>query len=296
MNSDTVEVIRTLDAEDRVVGVFSEIVREPEFWGALADRPKVGSWRDPDVEAIAALKPDLVIAYTRNPGPILERKMAPFGIQVLRLDLYKVAALEREVLVLGRLLERDKEAARFCAWHHQRLGAIQERIAQTDRRPSVYMESYTDYHAVGPSSGGHEMCVLAGGRNIAAVLAIPYPRVTAEWVVSQNPEVIVKPAVYGNGYSLKDAAPFNKRREALLGRPVWGHIAAVTSGNVHVLDSSIWTGPRAIIGIAYLARWFHSKLFSDLDPEALHKEYLETFQGVAYHGVFVSDYPGGAGR
>ena len=296
LNSDTLEVMRTLKAEDRIVGVFSEMVRESEFWGGLTGRPKVGSWRDPDIEAIAALKPDLVIAYSWNPGSLLERQMAPFDIQVLRLDLYKAASLEKEVQVLGRLLQREKEAARFCDWHRQRLGAIRERIAGISRRPAVYLESYSDYHAAGPNSGGHEMCVAAGGRNITADLAIPYPRVTAEWVVSQNPEVIVKAASYGNGYSLKNAAPFNRRREALLQRPAWGHITAVASGNVHVMDSSIWTGPRAVVGITYLAQWFYPGLFADLDPEAVHKEYLETFQGIAHHGVFVSDDRSGAGR
>jgi iron complex transport system substrate-binding protein len=55
------------------------------------------------------------------------------------------------------------------------------------------------------------------------------------------------------------------------------------------MDSAIWTGPRAIIGIAYMVRWIHPVLFFDLNPEALHREYLETFQGVPYCGIFVSD-------
>lgn len=291
LNSDVVEILRTLKAEDRVVGVFSEISREPEFWGDLVKKPKVGSWRDPDMEAIAALKPDLVIAYSRNPGPLLEQKMALFGIQVLRFDFYKVDTLEREVQVMGKLLKLEKEAARFCNWQRWYLSMFQEKIAGTSRRPAVYIESYTDYHAAGPGSGGHEMCVLAGGRNIAACLSIPYPRITPEWVVSRNPEVIVKAASHGNGYISPAPTAFNQRRDAILKRPAWHHIPAVSSGNVHVMDSAIWTGPRAIIGIAHMVRWMHPHLFRDFDPKAVHREYLETFQGVPYKGVYVSDFP-----
>lgn len=294
LNSDVLEVLRTLKAEDRVVGVFSEMVRDREFWEDLVERPGVGSWRDPDMEAIVALKPDLVIAYSRNPGPLLEKKTALFGIQVLRIDLYKIETLEREVQVLGQLLKREKEARRFCDWHRRYVEMIRTKIGGALSRPAVYIESYTDYHAAGPGSGGHEMCVLAGGRNIAAGLSIPYPRVTPEWVVSRNPEVIVKAAAYGNGYALKDRAPFNRRRDAILHRTAWRHIAAVASGRVHVMDSAIWTGPRAIIGIAYMVRWIHPVLFPDLNPEALHREYLETFQGVPYRGAFVSDSLPGA--
>jgi iron complex transport system substrate-binding protein len=291
LNSDVLEVLRVLKAENRVAGVFSEIVREGEFWRDLVERPQVGSWRDPDMEAIVALKPDLVIAYGWNPGPLLEKKMALFGIQVLRLDLYKVETLEQEVKVLGQLLGQEKEARCFCDWHRRHIEMIRTKIGGALSSPAVYIESYTDYHAAGPGSGGHEMCVLAGGKNIAAGLSIPYPRVTPEWVVSRNPEVIVKAAAYGNGYALKDKdrAPFNRRRDAILHRTAWCHIAAVSSGRVHVMDSAIWTGPRAIIGIAYMVRWIHPALFFDLNPEALHREYLETFQGVPYCGIFVSD-------
>jgi len=289
LNSDCLEVLRTLQARDLVVGVYAEIVRERNFWGQLALRPKVGSWREADVEAIAALQPDLVIAYGRNPGPELEKKAAVFGIPVLRLDLYKIDALEREVTLLGRLLGRDEEAGRFCRWHREHLDFLRRRLARAPSRPPVYVESYTDYHTVGPGSGGHEMCALAGGRNIAAGLSIPYPRVTPEWVVTQDPEVIVKAAAWGGGYALPGAEPFNRRRDAIMGRRGWNHIRAVKTGRVHVIDSSIWTGPRAVIGLAHLVRWFHPALFADLDPEAWHREYLEMFQGIPYRGVYVSD-------
>jgi iron complex transport system substrate-binding protein len=289
LNSDILEVLRTLKVENLVVGVYSEIVRDRQFWQGLVDKPKVGGWQNPNIEAIVKLQPNIVITYTNNPGPFLEQKLAGFGIQVLRLDLYKSNNLEREVQVLGKLLERANEAARFCEWHSRHLDLIRGKIAATQKRPATYLETYSDYHAAGPDSGGEQMCVLSGGYNIASRLAISSPQVTPEWVVAQNPEVIVKAASYGNGYATADPAPFNQRRDAILGRPCWHHITAVASRQVHVMDSSIWTGPRDIIGIAYMARWFHPDLFADLDPAALHKEYLETFQGLPYRGVFVSD-------
>lgn len=289
LNSDILEVVRTLKAQACIVGVFSQIEREAAFWGDLARLPKVGSWNDPDPEAVAALAPDLVVAYGRNPGRAFEDKAEALGFQVLRLDLYQVDTLEREVRLLGRLLDREPEAARFCAWHRRHLEMIASRLQQAPRRPPVYVESYSDYHAAGPTSGANRMCVFSGGRNIAAGLEIAYPQITPEWVVSQNPEVIIKAASYGNGYGQSDAIGFNKRRDAIAARPAWHHIAAVSRGRVHVMDSAIWTGPRAVIGMAYMCRWLHPELFRDLDPEALHREYLETFQKVPFKGVYVSE-------
>ncbi len=51
--------------------------------------------------------------------------------------------------------------------------------------------------------------------------------------------------------------------------------------------------PRVPITIAYMAKWFYPDLFDDLDPQALHQEYIDDFCGINYdvaeHGVFI--YP-----
>ncbi len=288
LNSDALEVLCILKAKGLVVGVDSHVARESRFWGDLAKKPKVGRWSEPNLEKIASLVPDLVVAYSRWPGQVLEKKMGSFKIPVLRLDCYKINTLEREVSVLGRILNRQKEASRFCKWQHLYIKKIHKKIARITRHTTVYVESYTDFVSCGPDSGGDEMCALAGGHNIATGLSLPYPRVTPEWVVSRNPDVIIKAAAYANGYSLKSPKPLNMRRDAILKRPAFSHVKAVKTGNVHVLDSSIWSGPRAIIGCAYMARWFYPKLFSDLNAEALHKEYFETFLGIPYQGIYVS--------
>lgn len=292
LNSDVVEVLRTLKAQDLIVGVFSEIEREPEFWGDLARLPKVGSWRDTDPEAVVGLTPDLVICYGRNPGRAFEDKAKALGCQVLRLDLYRIETLEREVRLLGHLLDRTTEAENFCTWYRRHLDMIASQLVHASHCPTVYVESYSAYHAAGPSSGGHRMCLFSGGCNIAAELKIPFPQITPEWVVAKNPEVIIKAAAHTNGYALSDDHSFNQRCEAILARPAWQHISAVQQGRVHVMDSAIWTGPRAIIGVAYMARWLHPSLFKALDPEALHRHYLKTFQRVRYKGVYVSALAG----
>jgi iron complex transport system substrate-binding protein len=295
LNSDAVEALRILNAQDLIVGVFSQIDTEPEFWGDLVNRPKVGSWREPNSEVIAELEPDIVLAYAKTPSPEWEARMASQGIRVLRLELYRIESLEQEVRELGRALGRTDEAERFCSWHGRCLRHIREKIEGIGRRPSVYVESYSDYQAAGPSSGGHEMCVIAGGRNISEEMAIPFPRVTSEWVVTRNPEVIVKAGSFSAGYGGSDSgAALNKRRDAIMQRPAWSLIQAVVSGRVHVLDSSIWVGPRSVIGMAYLVHWLHPGLITDLSAEALHKEYLETFQKLPYKGRFVSDPVGGS--
>jgi iron complex transport system substrate-binding protein len=289
LNSDCLEALRILKADNLVVGVYSDIIRMPSFWKNLTHLPKVGRWNELDVEHIVNLEPNLVIAYGYNPSRFLEDRLKSFGISLLRLDFYKIDTLEREVTVLGQLLDRTNEAARFCDWHTKKREAIQGKRQKAPIRPRVYLEGYTDYQTVGNDTGSHEMCVLAGGKNIAADSSIPYPHVTPEWVVSENPDVIVKAVSSVNGYDLDNAGFFNRLREGVRERNTWRHIAAVASGRVHVMDGAISTGPRAIIGVAYMCRWLHPDLFKQIDPETMHKEYLEQFQDIPYQGRFVSD-------
>nr|WP_321468491.1 ABC transporter substrate-binding protein [uncultured Desulfobulbus sp.] len=288
INSDCLEVLRILKAEDRVVGVFSDIVGEAPFWGELAHRPKVGKWNELNLEVIAALAPDLIIAYGGNPDASVENKLRQLGVVMLRLDFYRIATLESEVQILGQVLGKEEEAKRFTDWHHSQFAKIRAAVAASSERPEVYLENYTDLQTVGPGSGGHVMCELAGGRSISSSSSIPFPRVTPEWVVAMNPEVVIKAFAQGNGYAQKDASPYNLLRAAIMHRPAWPHIRAVAQGRVHVIDGAIWTGPRAIIGIAYLASWLHPEMRPSISPETLHREYLQLFHGLSYQGVYVS--------
>jgi iron complex transport system substrate-binding protein len=289
LTSDALEVVRALKAQDLVVGINNGITKDPLFWPRLKDRPVVGKWSEPDYEMIASLNPDMVISYARYPGAEMERKLTPLGIKVVRLDFYKLSSLSKEVETLGRILKREKEAKELTAWYREKLNLIQEGLRHVKGRPDVYVESYTEYHTTGPGSGGHEMCVLAGGHNIASDFSISYPQITPEWVLANNPHVIIKAAALGNCYAISDPAPLKSVRDKIMDRPVWDNIRAVQEGTVYVMASDIWTGPRAIIGISYMAKWFYPEVFRNFDPETLHREYLENFQGIKYRGMYV--YP-----
>lgn len=288
LNPDALEAVRALKAQALVVGINSGILRNnPLFWPGLSNRPGVGGWKEPNYEQIVQLEPDIVICYVRRPGMDLEKKLGPFGIKAIRLDFQKIGTLEKELEILGRVLNKEKEAGQLIDWYGEPLKVIREGLKKIERQPYVYSESYSQYHTSGPGSGGHEICVLAGGFNIASGFSIPYPEVTPEWVLAENPQVIIKVAAIRNCYGMSNAGSLKDIRQEIMLRPTWNNIRAIRDARVYVIESGIWTGPRAIIGISYMAKWFYPKIFKDLDPEALHREYLERFQGIEYQGVYV---------
>jgi iron complex transport system substrate-binding protein len=289
LTSDALEVIRALKAEDLVAGINTGIAKDPLFWPKLENKAKVGSWSEPNYELIVELNPDIVIGYARYPGRDMEKKLGPLGIKVVRLDFYKIRSMVKEIEILGRILGKEQEARQLIGWYQEKLNLIERESMPLRNRPDVYVESYSKYHTTGPGSGAHEMCVLAGGHNIASNFSIPYPEITPEWVLANNPRVIIKAAALSNCYAMTDPGALKSISNEIMARPAWDNVRAVRDGKVYVMASDIWTGPRAIIGISYMAKWFHPEVFKYLDPGKLHREYLEKFQGIKYQGVYV--YP-----
>jgi iron complex transport system substrate-binding protein len=144
------------------------------------------------------------------------------------------------------------------------------------------------------------MVEMAGGMNIAQDLdplgSGTTSEVDPEWIIDQNPEIIIK-VVSGStvscGYDQDDVTPMKLAQEEIITRPGFENIDAVKNGRVYLISSHICDRSCNAIGIAYMAKWFHPELFKDLDPQAIHQEYLTRFQGLDYslgkHGVFA--YP-----
>ncbi len=288
INSDVAEVISALGAADRVVGVSDTT----EFPPLLKDKPKVGKAFTPSVERIVELRPDVVFGYGKFLKPELAQQIEAAGIPLVYLDGYKANTLGQDVLTLGVILGKEKEAREYVDFFNRNMQMLQGRIAKLkpEDKPLVYLEGYSDYVTVAGGSGGAELLELAGARNIAAGEPVPFPKVSPEWVLSKNPQVIIKAAGSSipSGYLNSDEA-MRKKRDEIISRPGWKGIAAVKHNRTYLISSEIYTGPRAAIGIAYFAKWLHPQLFADLDPESMHREYLQKFHGLKPEGAWV--YP-----
>ena len=287
---DAAEVIRAIGAADRLLGTNSTMVKEPLFWGKLSKLPQIGGAFDPNCEVIAEQHPDLVIAYEMRPDKTFDEKMAKFGIPVLRLDCYKPERMTTDVRALGQILECNEGAEHLVAFTEKWTHLVEERLRDipAEKRPQVYVEGYSDFRGSGPGSGGDSMCVLAGGRNILKALGTEYPNVSSEWVIEQNPNVILK-AVSSSaevaGYSARDDKGMKDLRDQIAARTGWDKIAAVRDGRICLVSAHAWLGPASVAGELQLAKWFYPALFADVEPRKVLADYLKTFHGLASTGV-----------
>ena len=294
------EVLRILNAQDKVVGVSSDFINNPVFFPEFSKLPSVGSWHVPDVEAIFDLNPDIVIIYGFGATPETLEDILGENIKVVRFGYHKLNTLLEYIRRTGYILDRSEEAEEFIDWYEGYTNMIKSRTdcLSDDEKPRVYGE-WNPFYARTKGSSFDLMCTAAGGINIAANISkggYGAPNVDPEWIARENPDVIVRTTYAVTGFDTDALSKMAAIHEEIMSHSALADVNAVQNDSVHIQDYYHLTqGPGCLIGAAYIAKWLwlHSDLFEDLNPKAIHQEYLTRFQHLDYdlneQGVFV--YP-----
>ena len=301
--SEALETMRSIKATDNVVGVNRYVVADDIFFPEFGDYPSVGSVWSPDIEAALALEPDLVFLYatfsTSYCDDIQDKlESADPSITVLRFDNYRPGDIYvDETKKMGYVLNKVEETNEFLDFFQGYMNTIKEQVEELsdEDKKTVYLECWREWHTATDKAGWGQKLVLAGGKNIFAEEPGEYIDVGAEAVAFEDPEIIVRIEKRTGGYELDagDTAVLEEVREEIMNRTGLEHVTAVGKEEVYIITNHVIGGTRNFIGIGYLAKWFYPELFVELDPKAVHQEYLTRFQGLDIDldekGVFV--YP-----
>jgi iron complex transport system substrate-binding protein len=307
------KILETLRAvkvpHEIIIGVpsYPNVADWELYFAEYKDKPGLGDMWNPDTEAILNLDPDVVFLTSSSrfggvdhTSDVLESA----GITVLRFSFGSYGSyMQEEITKLGYIIDKEEEAGEFHDWHKGVVNLVKERVEKIpeEDKPKVYYEGQSRLW-----NGFREELArvgLAGGKNIHPVGQAIDP----EAVIAGDPDIIVKVAPGGDvtGYHLdaEDTTEIEKLREEVMSRHELQNVGAVKTGRVYVISiylmagrSSGHGGVRNIAQIVYNAKWFHPDLFKDVDPKAIHQEYLTRFQGLDFDldkkGVFAYPEPG----
>ena len=297
------ETLRSIKVpKDVIVGIAQDRY-DRAFFPEFSDVPSVG-WRwTPDIEVILNLNPDAVIIYPSSMmDKTIEDVLESAGITVLRFHCNVAEIHPEEGKKLGYIFDKEEEAEEYLDWRENILNSIKEKVEKIPEgdKPKVYFETSFGTGKYGTHGLGEIFVKSAGGRDIFA--GQTGSKVDPEAVVDRNPDIIVKTAsweVGGYDVDVDDAggiAKLEEVREEVMSRPELQKVKAVEDGGVYIVTVHLVSfypvsGCRHFVAIAYMAKWFHPELFEDLDPKAIHQEYLTKFQGLDIDleekGVFV---------
>jgi len=270
------EVLYALGASDRIVAVTDDCDMPP----ALLEKERIGkSGSGADLERIIELNPELVIAKTGSLFPEDdEKKLTDYGIPVLRYRVLHIDSLIPMIADLGAVLDKADQARELSdkvEKYYDRILGVASTIPDDDK-PSVYFMSMGHFDwTANRESTGHERIAEAGGRNIAADLDAKVPHVDMEWVIEQNPEIIVYSMSQEQYNGSTPTIPeMEAKRNEIMSLPGFEAIDAVKAGRVYITDIKMSSGLSELVTMLYYAKWFHPDLFEDLDPRAVQKELL----------------------
>lgn len=296
----TPEILRILGEQDKIVAVNKYVKSNEVYFPELSKLPSIGSGYSPDLELVASLDPELVLAWTTKPERIETLvDVVPNDCSVVSLMFYRSEDMVEETEKLAYILGKRDEAKYYIDdFHNEYVDLIKARTEglSDEERPKVYIESdWGDkYNTWAGGSAANGFIEMAGGRNILAdtpgegsVIVDP------EEVAEKNPDIIIRYIDAADaGYEVDDPSKMEALRKSVINRPELENVKAVKNSSVYIMDKDPIYGPDYPIAIAYWAKWSHPNLFEDLDPQAIHQQYID-IQGLDYdlneHGVFV--YP-----
>ena len=243
LNPTTTEILFALGAGPRLVGR----TRWDLYPAAAIAVPDMGDGIRPNVEAILAARPDLVVLYASNDNRPAAEALRRAGVQTLSVRVDLIEDFRRVTTMLGRAIG-DTARARIVV---DTVMASIERARAATRgtlRPTAFWLMWeTPLLTIGGGSYLSELLEIAGARNVYDSVPQPSPQVAFEDVVRRDPDVIL-------------ASP--EGAATIASRPTWRSLRAVRAGRVLVVDTALVFRPSVRLGEAALslARLLHPSL------------------------------------
>ena len=237
------EILYGLGILDRVVGVTTYDDYPPE----VTALPKVGDFVTPNLEAIAAADPDLVLVTTGIQADVIAN-LEKAGAKVVAIDPQTLEALYASIVTVGAATGEPAAAATVVQDMKDELELIQDAIDAAPVRCFLEIAQEPLFTA-GAGTLLNDVIEQAGGENV--VMQEGYVAYSLEQLLTDDPEVYL--AMKG---SMSDPTQIDAR-------PGYGKLAAVKNTRVYVLDDNLVSrpGPRIIQGIRQIAEALHPEAF-----------------------------------
>jgi iron complex transport system substrate-binding protein len=238
-------IVCALGAKNRLVGA----TRWCKDVAPVKGLPTFGDcWRC-NTDGVARLRPDLVIGSVPYSVDVVAGLLR-HGLTFLAMNPRTLDDIFSDILMLGRLLGRERQARRVARRMQARIDRVMARRGRIRRRPHVYVEVWPKPLIVAPP-WVEEMVTLAGGRFV--------PRgggrkVTEREVLTAKPEIILL-AWAASGMK---ASP-----RKVLRRPAWKNLPAVRDRQLYVVSDETVNTPSPVVasGLERLAKIIHPEIF-----------------------------------
>lgn len=247
------ETVCALEQCQRLVGVD----RYSNWPEQLTRLPQLGGGMDPHIEAIVALRPDVVLMATSSRAAA---RLESLGVSVVALEPKSHADVQRVMGTIGQVLAVP-DAQRVWRYIDAGVHAAAQSVPPAARGARVYFEVNRGPYAAGTTSFIGETLTRLGARNVVPASLGPFPKLNPEFVVRADPDLIMVGA---------------RGAEGLADRPGWARMRAVREQRLCVFpaeesDVLVRPGPRMAEGARIMARCLTAMAAGTAPPVAVAK-------------------------
>jgi iron complex transport system substrate-binding protein len=252
MTPQLTEILFAMGLGDKIIAVSSDSDYPPQ----ALKKPKIGTFWQPNLEAIIAAKPKLIIAENFEQQKQATRQLEQLGYPVLIVSLNNIQELFDTIDTIGKATGKKTEAGRLAADIKSKLINLSGRLSTGRKFTVLWVMQTNPIRVAGRDTFANELIELAGGLNAIGQTVQKYPPVGIEEIIAAAPEVIIQPAM-GTGdieAQQKAAVEFWSK---------WPNLPAVKNNRIYVIsgDEVSRLGPRIDKGLETVARCIHPKLF-----------------------------------
>jgi iron complex transport system substrate-binding protein len=242
------ETLFALGLGDEVVGVSSYDDCPPE----VRRLPRVGSFLTPNLEAIAALHPTIVMGRGISSNQRELHALRALGYETLMIEDDSLTQIEQGIRTIGKRMGTSNRAEAIIASIEANVSDVRARVHAYPQRRTLMLVGHQPIVAVGPGTFLDDLLKVAGADNIADAAAQQWPQLSIEYIVAMRPDVIIdgqmgtdpqSPSQYWNSYPT---------------------IPAVTNHRVvgYPEDPTLHPGPRVGATLEMIAKLIHPEAWA----------------------------------
>ncbi len=241
------ETLFALGAGPDVVGVSQYC----DYPAEVRKLPRVGSFLTPNLEAIIALRPTLVIGLGLSSDQRELHALTAMGYPLLLVSDASLDEIENSIGEVGARIGRPREARVLAAQIRAQIAEVSERLSSASTVRALMLVGHQPIVAVGRGTFLNQLLQLARADNIAAVSGQEWPQLSIEYIIAMRPQVIL------DGSMGNDPTSPSKFWES------YRTIPAVSDHRVfgYPQDPILHSGPRVGRSLELIARMVHPEAF-----------------------------------
>jgi iron complex transport system substrate-binding protein len=225
---------------------------------AAKSKPHVGGPANPNLEAIVAARPDLILATTMTSRETVDA-LRKLGIALYFSDPHTVRAMLATTSTIAQISGADAKGAELVAALQTRLDALHTRLDEKPYQHVLFVVWEDPLITIGQNTFVADALKWAGGES-AIQASQDWPQVSLEEVLRIEPDYIVLTPDHAETENSKVV-------NDLRGRAVWRDLRAVKLGRVALADEEfIRPSPGLVASIESLARQLHPDVFGAPAP------------------------------